>query len=117
MPPASDVLIKDFAMGLHECVAFGYSFGASAPHNAAPQARRDWEVERLDPGFGVGVKFRNRNDAGSTRPWPMFVNFSVDRGTRGGLSRQRLDFRNTDRGGDGGAVLAVGRDLERRAAW
>lgn len=42
MPSVSDALIKDFAMGLHEYVAIGYSFGASAPHNAAPQARRDW---------------------------------------------------------------------------
>jgi hypothetical protein len=72
---------------------------------------------RLDPGFGVGVKFRDRNDAGSSRLRPMFVNFSMDPGTRGGLSRQCLDFRNVDRGGEGGAVLVVGRGLERRVAW
>jgi hypothetical protein len=47
----------------------------------------------------------------------MFVNFSVDPGTRGGLSRQCLDFRHVDRGGERGAVLVVGWGLERRVAW
>lgn len=47
-------------------------FRASAPHNAAPQPKRDWV--RLDPGLGVGVKFRDRNRVGSgrrlsTSPW------------------------------------------------
>jgi hypothetical protein len=40
----------------------------------------------------------------------MFVNFSVDRGTSGGC----LDSASTL---ERGAVLVVGRGLERRAAW
>lgn len=72
---------------------------------------------RLDPGFGVGVKFRNRNDAGVDSALADVCQLLRGPGTGGGLSRQCLDLRNTNRGVERGAVLATGGGLERRVAW